>query len=451
MPQDYELVVVGSGEAAMAAAWPCREAGWRVAMIDERPLGGTCSLRGCDPKRLLAGVAEAWDRAKRLDGKGLKAGGLALDWAALMGFKRALIDPRPPAIERGLREAGIDAWRGATRFIGPDTLEVAGERLHGRHILIAAGARPTPLGIPGEAHLATSDDFLELDRLPERIVFIGGGYIAAELSHLAARCGAQVTVLQRGPRLLAPFDPDLVDALIARSRHLGIEMLTHAAVEAVERGPSEYLVQFQSGTERRTVAADRVVHAAGRSPNLEGLDLDAAGVERDARGRLHLNAHLQSVSNPAVYAAGDAAARGPALTPAAAHDGAVVADNLLHGARRVPDYSVVPSVVFTVPPLASVGLTEAAARERGMRFKRKQAASSDWYAARRVNEEAAGFKVLVDEDTDQVLGAHLLGPHADEVINVFALAMRAQVPATRLAQVLFAYPTGASELDYMLP
>jgi len=191
------------------------------------------------------------------------------------------------------------------------------------------------------------------------------------------------------------------------------------------------------------------VHSAGRIPDLDDLDLDAAGVKRERHGIL-VSEHLQSVSNPAIYAGGDAAALGPKLTPKADHDAAVLAENLLHGNRRRADYTGFASAVFTLPPLASVGLTEAAARAAGRRVRITHQDTAGWFHARRVGETASGFKVLIDEDTGLIVGAHLLGPHADEVINLFALAMRARIPADELRQVLYAYPTYGSDVRFML-
>jgi glutathione reductase (NADPH) len=198
-----------------------------------------------------------------------------------------------------------------------------------------------------------------------------------------------------------------------------------------------------------TVDADLVVHAAGRKPALGGLDLDAAGVTHED-GRLVLNEHLQSVSNPAVYAAGDAAQMGPPLTPVSSHDAKAVVANLQEGNKHTPNYQGVPSVAFTIPPIAAVGITEAEAREKGLKFRMKSERAEGWFTARQAAEKVYGFKVLVDEETDLVLGAHLAGPHADEVINIFALAIRHGLTSEQLKSTMFAYPSGASDIGSML-
>lgn len=451
MAKEYDLVVIGTGTAAMVASHRVRAAGWSVAVVDFRPFGGTCALRGCDPKKMLVTGAQAIDDVRRMRGRGVVSEDARINWRDLIGFKRTFTGPVPEKQERRYAEKGIDAFHGRARFTGRNALEIEGERLEARHVLIAAGARPAPLGFPGEEHLVTNEEFLEMEALPRRIVLVGGGYIAAEFSHIAARAGTKVTILQRGPRMLTHFDPDLVGWLMESFREIGVDVRTGAAVEAVERRGSGFLVRARGKDGPPIeVEADLVVHAAGRIPDLDDLALEAAGVERDGRGRLRLNEFLQSISNPAVYAAGDAADIGPPLTPVSSHDAKVVVGNLLEGNRHRPDYRGVPSVAFTIPPIASVGLSEQDAREKGLKFRMQSQKASDWYTARRVAETVYGFKVMVEEGTDRVLGAHLVGPHVDEVINLFGLAIRQNLTAEDLKTTMFAYPTGASDIGYML-
>ena len=366
-----------------------------------------------------------------------------------MAFKRGFTDPVPAKHEQRYREIGIDTHHGRARFTGPGSVEVGDDLLDAKHVLIASGAEPVKLHIPGEEHLITNEDFLALPALPRRIVLVGGGYIAAEFSHIAARAGAQVTIVQRGVRLLNGFDSDLVGWLMQAFDTIGVDVRLETTVKAIDKTDTGYRVRSISHGEASTIDADLVVHAAGRAPALESLDLEAAGIAND-RGRLILNEYLQSVSNPAVFAAGDAAQAGPPLTPVSSHDANVVAANLLKGNYRQPDYRGVPSVVFTIPPMATVGLTEAKAHEQGLKFKVKSQKASDWFTARQAAEPTYGFKVLVDEASDHILGAHLVGPHAEEIINLFALAIRHDLTAVDLKSTIFAYPTGASDIGYMV-
>lgn len=445
---DFDLAIIGTGTAAMVAAMRVRQAGWSVAVVDEKPFGGTCALRGCDAKKMLVAGAEVIDAWRRLGGKGV-AGGVQIDWPDLIAFKRSYTDPVPELREHHYQEAGIVTFHGRARFTGGNSLAIGSTELKARHILIATGAEPVRLDLPGEEHLADNEAFLALESLPRRIVLVGGGYIAAEFSHIAARAGAEVTVFQRGPGMLPHFEPELVGWLMEAFAAIGVAVLTDTTVTAIEQRGNGFLVRAIRGEEEVAVEADLVVHAAGRAPSLARLDLAAGNVTAE-RGRLQLNDYLQSVSNPAVYAAGDAARKGPPLTPVSSHDAKVVAANLIEGNHRKPDYRAVPSVAFTLPPIAAVGLGEAAAREAGLRYRVKTERASAWYTARRVAEPVYGYKTLVEEETGRLIGAHLVGPHADEVINIFALAIRHALTVDDLRSTTFAYPTGASDIGYML-
>jgi glutathione reductase (NADPH) len=450
MTTTVDVIVLGTGSAAQSVAYPCREAGWSVAVVDDHPFGGTCQLRGCDPKKVLVGVSELVDWSRRMQGQGVSMPGLSISWPDLMRFKRTFTDPVPAQNEQSFEQAGMITRHGRAHFVDRTSVQVGEDTLVGRHVVIATGARHAPLGIPGEDVLTTSTQFLDLDALPRRIVFVGGGYIAFEFAHIAARAGAQVQVLHRGSRPLEKFDPDLVSRLLQASRELGIEIHVNRVVTAIERQGNHLLVHARTGAQEQTVEADLVVHAAGRVPEIDDLDLEAAGVARE-KGGVWVNEYLQSVSNEAVYAAGDAVASGGfPLTPVAGMQGGIVARNLLEGNRHTPNYSGIPSVVFTTPPLVRVGLSEEAARAQGLRFTTRHEDTSGWYSSRRVALPHTGFKTLVEEGTGRILGAHLLGLHAEEVINLFALAIRADLRASDLKQMVYAYPTSASDIGYMV-
>ncbi len=448
MGQPFDLVILGTGTAARVAAMRLRSAGRTVAVVDCKPYGGTCALRGCDPKKMLVGGASVIDHARRMRGKGV-AGEIHIDWPELIAFKRGFTDPVPQKQKDSYAAKGIATFHGEARFTGPNSVEVGGAALDAGHVLIATGAKPVKLGIPGEEHVIDNEGFLALELLPKRIVMVGGGYISAEFSHIAARAGAQVTVLQRGPRMLPQFDPDLVGWLMESFHRAGIDVRLGTVVEGIEKTGTGYRISASSNGQGLAVEADLVVHAAGRVPHLEGLALDRAGVAIQD-GRLQLNEYLQSVSNPAVYAAGDAARLGPPLTPVSSHDAKVVAGNLLEGNRHKPDYRGVPSVAFSLPPIVAVGLSEADARKQGLKFRMQTQKVPNWYTARQAAEPVYGYKVLVDEETDRILGAHLVGPHVEEVVNLFALAIRHGLTATALKQTMFAYPSGASDIGSML-
>jgi glutathione reductase (NADPH) len=450
MIRKFDVIAIGTGSAASGVTSRCRAAGWEVAIVDSRPFGGTCALRGCDPKKVLVGAAEAVDWARRMKGRGIHAAELQIDWPELIRFKRSFTEPVTKRREDDFAKAGIVAFHGRARFAGPTTVQVGEETLEGRYVVIATGEAPADLGIPGAEHLTTSDQFLELNELPRRILFIGGGYIAFEFAHVAALAGSQVTVLHRGPRPLALFDPDLVDQLVERTRELGIDLHLETEATEIEKSSAQLIVRALASGETHTFQADMVVHSAGRVPEIGDLNLDAAGIEWEKRG-VRVNDFLQSVSIPAVYAAGDAAASGGLpLAPVASYEGLVVAANLLKGNHQRPNYLGIPSVVFTIPPLAAVGLSERGAREQNLKFRVKKEMTSTWYSSRRVAETYSGYKVLIEEGTDHILGAHILGSQASEVINLFALAIRSGMRATDLEHMLFAYPTSSSNMARML-
>jgi len=395
MAKQFDVVAIGTGAAASAVASRCRAAGWQVAIIDSRPFGGTCALRGCDPKKVLVGAAEVLDWERRMKGNGIRSEQLSIDWRELMRFKRTFTQPVPKQREESFAKAGIVAFHGRARFVGEKTVQVGDEVLQARFVVIAAGQKPADLKIPGQELLTTSEQFLELDELPRRILFVGGGYIAFEFAHVAARAGSQVTIVHRGVRPLELFDPDLVEQIVVRTRELGIDVQLGAQAEGIEKGPRCLTVKASAAGQNRTFEADMVVHAAGRTPEIDDMNLDVARVAWDENG-VKVNEFLQSVSNPAVYAAGDAAASGgPPLTPVADYEGAIVASNLLKGNHQKPNYTGIPTVVFSIPPAASVGLSETQAREQGLKFRVKKEMTSTWYSSRRVAEKYSGYKVLV--------------------------------------------------------
>ena len=445
--QRFDLVAIGTGSAASTVAWSFQKAGRRAAVVDSRPYGGTCALRGCDPKKVLVGAAEALDRVQRMKARGLEAEAARIDWPALMRFKRTFTSPVPEAREKEFAEGGIAALHGRAHFVGPRKLRVGDEDIEADHFVIATGAQPATLHFPGSEHLITSEQFLELDALPRRIAFVGGGYISFEFAHVAARAGAEATILHGGPRPLMGFDPDLVEVLVTASRERGINVKLGARVERVDRAPDGFTVHAPTGIQ---VKADLVVHGAGRVPEIADLGLEDANVKHSPRG-VAVNDFLQSVSNPAVYAAGDVADTvGLPLTPVAGYEGSIVAANILEGNRRKPDYAGIPSVVFTIPPLASVGLGVKAARDLSLKFRVNHQSTESWYSSRRTAETHTGFKVLIEEGTGKILGAHLLGAQAEELVNIFALAIRAGLCASDLESAIFAYPSHGSDLSYML-
>ncbi|WP_031555844.1 dihydrolipoyl dehydrogenase family protein [Parvularcula oceani] len=449
MPEKFDLVVIGVGMAGLNAAKKCANGGLSVAVVDERPYGGTCALRGCDPKKMLRRAAEVVEAARLMGGKGV-GDTPRIEWADLMAHKRSFTDPVPGKMESALDEAGVITLHGTARFIGPTALRIAEREVEAGKVLIATGQRPRSLDVPGAEHLTDSTEFLELEELPRRILFVGGGYVSMEFAHIAARAGASVTVADRGQRPLKAFDPDLVHRLVESSKKAGIDFVFGASLAKIERRGGSLFATLDWDEGSIEIEADLVVNGAGRVPEIGHLNLEAANVAHADSG-ITVTEHLRSTTNQKFYAAGDCAATGgPPLTPVAVHEGAVAASNILKGDHRTPDYAGVPSVAFTLPEIVRIGVSEEDARRSGRDVNVRFNETSGWYSNQRIGAKVGATKLIVDKATDELLGVHLLGYGQAEVANLFGLAMRSGLKATDLQRMQSAYPTHGSDLSSML-
>ncbi|QKZ15046.1 dihydrolipoyl dehydrogenase family protein [Spirosoma sp. KUDC1026] len=447
--QTFDVVIIGTGSAGKQVAETARAAGKSVAIIDKLPFGGTCSQRGCDPKKVLVGAAEIVARSTDLKGKGITEKAV-IDWSDLMAFKKTFTDSIPDSTEKKFADQGIAQFHGVASFTAKNQLKVGDETLEATHFVIAAGAAPQPLNIPGEDKLIDSTGFLELSQLPDEIVMIGGGYIAFEFAHIAARAGANVTIIHQGKRPLEQFDADLISLLTTATEDIGVRVLLDAKVTEIDGNGDQLTVRYEQDHQQLSVTTKLVVHAAGRVADVADIGLDKAGVEVSKKGVV-VNEYLQSVSNPAIYACGDVSDKGKPLTPLASYEGGIVGSNILSEKSKKYTDNPVPSAVFTLPPLAAVGLTEEQATEQGLDVTVTYQETKDWYTSKRINEPVSAFKTLVDKKSGLIVGAHVLGAGSDELINVFTLAMKYKISAKELAGTLMAYPTHASNLSSMLP
>ena len=446
----YDLIVIGAGMAGSAAAEKCAQAGWRVAIVDDLPYGGTCALRGCDPKKILRRGAEIIDAAHLLTGKGIDPDGLRIDWPALSAHMHGFTDPVPANMETNLGDHGVDTLHGTARFTSADRLDIDGTDHAFRHALIATGARPRPLDFCGAEHLIDSTEFLYLEQLPPRILFVGGGFISFEFAHIATRAGTQTVIVDHGPRPLRGFDPDLVELLVTRSQNVGIDVHHNTEIVAVHPTSDGYEVTLDDHGRQSMITTDLVVHGAGRQPALDRLDLDAAGIAHSPNG-IHVASHLQSTTNPRIYAAGDAAhTPGGPLTPVAVFEGKVAASNMLNTATVPPDYTGVATAVFTIPELTRVGMLETEAQDAGIDLDVRYNDTSGWYSNYRIGETTAATKILINRTTDTIVGAHMLGPEYGELINICALAIKLGLTTRQLKSMTAAYPTVGSDLGSML-
>lgn len=442
--EHFDVIVVGTGVAGQTAAGELSMAGKRVAVVDKREFGGTCALRGCEPKKVLYSAAEVVERANAQAESGV-SGTVTVDWPSLIAFKRTFTDPMSPMIEKMLVDGGVTAIHGNARFGSPDTIDVDGASYSAEHFVLAPGALPLPLDIPGEDLVLDNEQFMASEVLGARIVFIGGGYISFEFAHIAAAAGAKCTILHRSARVLKEFDQDLAGMLVRGYRDAGIDVRTDAPVTAVRTTDAGFEVVLGDGS---AVECDMVVHGAGRAPDVAGLDLETGGIAYGRRG-IEVDDAMRSTSNPRVFAAGDAAAVGAPLTPVGILQARVALANILEPGSATFAPKAVPSVAFSDPPLSSVGLTEAQAKAQGLDVEAKLTDTSMWASSRRTGVRISGTKTIVERGTGKIVGAHLLGHNADEVINVFATAIMAGFTADDLKSAIWAYPTGGSELVYM--
>ncbi|NNJ27148.1 dihydrolipoyl dehydrogenase family protein [Alienimonas chondri] len=475
----YDVVVIGSGPAAGTVVSGLKDSGKRVAAVDRRRFGGTCALRGCNPKKVLLNAAKVVDAARRSHGVMVEGGNTVdIDWPRLHAFQTSFTDPVPPSRVDQFREAGADCFAGNARFTAADTLVVepwdvpggdvpagdvpggevpAGEggaapiTLRFEQVVIATGSIPVPIDVPGKERLTLSDQFLDVADVPERIVFIGGGYISLEFAHALLRADREVTILEATPHILDPFDHVLADRLADRTRGLGARIECGVKLTAIEDAPDGSLIavaERENGADGETlrISCDAVVHGAGRTPAVESLACDAAGIDCDEQG-VTVTDELVSTSNSRVFAAGDCAGLGhPMLTPVAEAHGDAVVQAILTGTPAAPNVSPLPSAAFTEPELAAVGLTAKEAEEQGVAFDLLEADIGTKGALRKRCEPCAGYRLLLEPKTGKLLGAHLLGPDMAELINLFAVAMKHGLTLADLVAVPLTYPSLAAEI-----
>jgi len=440
LPEHADLVVVGSGSSGQHVALRAARAGLRVVLVEKRKLGGTCPLRGCDPKKALWEIVHAYHQARCLAADGILGGeDLSLHWDRVIDRKRELVGGVSQGTAEKMRAHGVAVAIGEARFSAPDALTVGGQQaLRFERVVLATGAHPKTLDLPGADLALTSDDFLDRDWLPTRMVCIGGGYIGMELGCMAAAAGCAVQVVMPGERPLPGFDPGCVDALVEHWRERGLEIVTQRRVVAIEPDDDGAAAVLDDDTR---LAADQVLNAAGRVPATADLDLAQAGIATEADGRVTIDADGRCAGHPAAWAIGDCASmRELRLTPVANRQARWVADQITGTGGAAPRLDLVPSVAFTLPPVAALGAPLAAfAPEQSLERELTGKA-----AYRRLRQP--GRLALVRDDAGALAGVHLLGPHAEEVINLAALALRADDGVAALGELVAAYPTFAADL-----
>ena len=443
----YDLAIVGSGGGAFAAAIRARDRGARVVMIERGTVGGTCVNIGCVPSKTLLRAGNIYWEAGHNPFAGVATRNGNVDLATLVHQKDELVvQLRNEKYLDLIGDYGWDLVRGEAHFGDDGFLQVNEDAVRARKILLATGASPAVPPIPGltEVPYLTSTSALSLTQLPKSLVVVGSGYIALELGQLFRHLGSRVTLIQRSPRILKSYDPEISDAVMTALTEQGIEFMTGVRYERVEMRGGNIAVQVTVDGVSRTVEGEQLLVATGRAPNTPALALHRVGVAIGANGEILVNEHLQT-TNPDVYAAGDVTLA-PQFVYVAAYEGALAAENALDGNRRTVDLSALPGVTFTNPAIATVGLTEAQATAAGHLVKTSVLPASAVPRAI-VNRETHGvFKIVADAATDQILGVHVMTENAGDVIYAGVLAVKFHLTVHDLVETFAPYLTMAEGL-----
>ncbi|MFD0798405.1 dihydrolipoyl dehydrogenase family protein [Maribacter chungangensis] len=446
--KNFDVFVIGSGSAGQTVAETCAKNGLTVAVADNRAFGGTCANRGCDPKKVLFSATEAWESTTNLNGKGI-AGVPELNWGKLQKFKRKFTKLVPPGTESRFNDLGIVLYHQSPEFIDEQTLLVEGKTVRANNIVVATGLQPRRLNFEGNNLLKTSDGFLKLKKLPKSLVFIGAGYIGMEFAQMAARAGSKVIILDRGNRPLKSFDTDLVSHLTRASEQLGIQFLFNSEIKKIKKLRKNLKVSYIKDGKEQTLKSRSVFNTAGRVPAITDLNLEKGAVAFSKKG-IKVNEYLQSTTNPNVYACGDVSNFGMPLTPLSGLQGAIVAENILQGNKKKIRTPMTPSAVFTLPNLASVGISEETAKRRYKEVEVNYASVPKWFNAQRINARAYVYKIISNKRTKVIVGAHLLSPNAAETINLFAMAIQTGMTTDVLQRMIFTYPSWGNDIKSMV-
>jgi glutathione reductase (NADPH) len=439
---DYDLFVIGGGSGGVRAARIAAGFGARVAVAENYRVGGTCVIRGCVPKKLLVYASHFREDFEDAAGYGWTAPEAGFSWPKLIAGKNAEI-ARLEGVYAGLLErAGAKLLRGTARVVGPNAVELDGRRITARYILVATGARPWFPHLPGIEHAISSNEVFELPELPRRILVVGGGYVAVEFAGIFNGLGAAVTLSYRGEQILRGFDDDVRHHLAGEMAKKGIRILHRNELERIDRQAGGALqVSFVGGPE--PALFDAVLHATGRVPNTRELGLETAGVELGEGGEVIVDRYSASTA-PTVYAVGDVTDR-INLTPVAIREGHAVALTLFGGQPTPVDHMDVPTAVFSQPPVGTVGMTEAEARHALGTIDVYQAAFRPLKATLSGRDERTLIKLLVDAASDRVVGAHMVGPDAPEIIQGVGIAVKAGLTKAQFDATIGIHPTAAEE------
>lgn len=442
MQTHFDTIIIGGGPGGLAAAYSLAEQ-QSVLVVENDLWGGTCPNRGCDPKKMLYSAVEALDNQQALQTNGL-VGTSAINWSELMAFKRSYTQQIPTGTLNGLQHAGIQTVTGTAHFSDTQTLQINGGTYTANHFIIATGQTPTLPTIEGHDLLQTSNEFLDLDRLPEKVAFIGGGYIAIELANIAVTAGAEVHIIQHNERILRDFPEALTHKLVTSLQEKGIHFHFDTDVTTITQTSNQLTLSNQANFK---LTVDAAFAAMGRKPNIDQLALDKAGVTANQHG-IQVNDHLMS-SNPRVFAIGDVVDRvQPKLTPVAGFEGRYVANQLLAKETVPITYPLIPHTVYASPQISQVGVSVATAQAAPSQYRINQQTVTNWYTFNRIQESDAMVITIFDNQTNQLVGAAAYTTIAEELINYFTNLIKHQTTATELTDTIYNYPSPASDLKY---
>ncbi|AIO41931.1 glutathione-disulfide reductase [Burkholderia sp. AU19243] len=445
MDFDYDLFVIGAGSGGVRLARMSASYGARVGIAEEEQIGGTCVLRGCIPKKLLVYASHYPHEIDDAKGFGWTFGAGSLDWPALIAAKDREINRLSGIYINLLRQSGVDMHAGRATLVDAHTVAVGERTIRARHIAIATGSRPVLPPRPGIEHAITSREALSLAQLPARIAVVGGGYIAVEFAGIFNGFGSHVDLFYRGDKILRGFDDDVRQFLTDEMTKQGVAIHAHAVVESIARADDGTLtVRVGDATHG---PYDAVLYATGRVPNVDGIGLERAGVLLDARGAIAVDAY-SATSVPSIHAIGDVTSR-PQLTPVATRDGALLARTLFGGSRVATDHAYVPSAVFSQPEVATVGLTEADARRLHDAVDIYRTSFKALRHTLSGRDERTLMKLVVERDSQRVIGAHMVGRDAGEIIQGIAIAIRAGATKAQFDDTIGIHPTAAEEFVTM--
>jgi len=443
---DYDLFVIGAGSGGVRASRIAASHGAKVAVAEEFRIGGTCVIRGCVPKKLLVYASHFAHSLHDAPTYGWTIAGKSFDWAALRDFVAGDVDRLERAYTSTLDSNKVAHFRERAVIAGPNAVRLAsGREVTAKVILIAVGAWPVMPEFPGVEHCITSNEVFHLPELPKRVVIQGAGYIALEFAGVFNALGSAVTVVNRSDRILRGYDHDLTDRLLPIMQARGIEFAFNRTIGKVEKqADGSLLVHAGEGA---PIAADAVLVATGRRPKTDGLGLDQVGIALGANGEIPVDDYGQTAC-PSIYAVGDVTDR-VQLTPVAIREGHAFADTVFGNMPRTTAYDHIPSAVFTQPPIAAVGLTEAEARAQ---FAAVKVFKSDFRPMQNMfsaTAERGYYKLVVDEQSDRVLGVHMLGPDSPEILQAAAIAVKAGLTKAQFDATVALHPSMAEELVLM--